>query len=225
MKKNKIILLHLSVAALLLTSTIKSEAQSVELGLRFMPTYSAFEVQSESGEPIKGEQTFGYGIGGFLGYNFNDHIGLQVEVIYNDLSQKIMDDGTEHIIDLKYINLPLLLSLNTNKSSKVNFNIVAGPQLGLNIGSDIQSTGGDGVVTTQAVLAVKKSDIGVAYGAGVDFGLNEDQTFRLGIGFRGVLGLFDISDQKNSITTDSYYVLDRSHLKTYSGYVGISYIF
>jgi hypothetical protein len=75
------------------------------------------------------------------------------------------------------------------------------------------------------VLAVKKGDLGVAYGAGLSFGLTPAKTFRLGIGFRGVYGLIDISDNNNALADDSYYLLDRSHIKTYSGYVGLSFLF
>jgi hypothetical protein len=75
------------------------------------------------------------------------------------------------------------------------------------------------------VLAVKKGDLGFAYGAGIDFGLNPAKSFRLGIGFRGVYGLFDISDNNRNLNTESYYLLGKTHVKTYSGYAGISYIF
>ncbi|MBK5284842.1 MAG: PorT family protein, partial [Bacteroidia bacterium] len=61
--------------------------------------------------------------------------------------------------------------------------------------------------------------------AGVDFGLNASQTFRLGLGFRGVYGLFDISDNSQTLADDSFYVLDRSHVKTYAGYIGFSLLF
>jgi hypothetical protein len=72
---------------------------------------------------------------------------------------------------------------------------------------------------------VRKSDLGLAYGAGVDFGLNATYTTRLGVGFRGVYGLLDISDNNTSTSSDTYYVLDRTHLKTYSAYLGVSFLF
>ena len=131
----------------------------------------------------------------------------------------------EREINLKYINIPLLFSLNSGKSNPVNLNIVAGPQIGLSVGSSVNSTGGNGTYTSQAVLSIKKSDIGVAYGAGIDFGLNEALTFRLGLGFRGVLGLVDISDNNKTAVKDTYYVVDQTKIKTYSGYLGISFLF
>lgn len=47
----------------------------------------------------------------------------------------------------------------------------------------------------------------------------------LSMGYRGVRGLFDISDDNNSLDNDSYYVLDKAHTKSNSGYIGLSFLF
>lgn len=75
------------------------------------------------------------------------------------------------------------------------------------------------------VKAEQPSDLGFAYGAGIDFAVNEARTARLSLGYRGVFGLFDISDDNRSLTTDSYYVLARTHIKTNAIYVGMSILF
>ena len=164
----------------------------------------------------------GYGAGILLGKNFNDHVGLQGEVLYSQLAQKYKISGdVEHKVKLSYINVPLLLPLNTGIREPVNFNFVIGPQLGLNTGSSIDVSNGGEADTVHAVFAVKRGDIGFAYGAGVDFG----SEVKFSVGFRGVYGLLDISDQSQSVTTNEYYVLDRSHVKTYSLYAGLSFLF
>jgi hypothetical protein len=199
-------------------------AQKGEFGVRFMPTISNFDVQTSDGGTISGEATIGIGAGIVLGFNFTDHIGIQAEAIYNTLTQKYKEQDVEREIRLKYINIPLMLSYNTNKMKPVNFNVVAGPQIGISVGTELFTSNGNDP-NDEAVLSVKKGDLGFAYGAGLDFGLNAAQTFRVGFGFRGVYGLFDISDNSQSLTTNSYYVLDRTHLKTYSGYAGVSFLF
>ena len=172
-------------------------AQKGEFGVRFMPTISSLDVQSSSGGQISGDATVGFGAGIFLGFNFSDNFGLQGEAIYSTLNQKYTEDDVEKEIKLEYINIPLLLSFNTGKLKPVNFNVVAGPQIGISVGSELfTSDGGD--PDNEAVLSVKKGDLGFAYGAGFDFGLNAARTFRLGIGFRGVYGLIDISDNSNN---------------------------
>ncbi len=219
------IALFIFFAVLLFVSANKVDAQKGEFGLRFMPTVSSLDINTSSGGTVKGEATLGYGFGAFLGFNFTDHFGIQGEVIYNTTSQKYQELDVERKITLKYINIPLLLSYNTGKANFVNFNIVAGPQIGISAGSSLLTTGGNGNEPPEAVLSVKKGDLGVAYGAGLDFGLNEARNIRLGLGFRGVYGLFDISDNSKTSANDGYYVLDRTHIETYSGYVGMSILF
>ena len=226
MKNSKLkVIIYTSVAALLLATASKVNAQKGEFGLRFMPTVSSFDVQSSSGGKVQGEATLGYGYGALLGFNFSDHVGVQGEVIYSSLNQKYSENDVETTVNLKYINIPLLFSLNTNKSGPVNLNLVGGPQIGISVGSDVFTSGGDGNSNTEPLVSVKNGDLGLAYGAGVDFGLTSSGAFRLGVGFRGVYGLFDISDNNTSTTTNSYYVLDRTHMKTYSAYAGLSILF
>lgn len=226
MKKYGILdILKASLIIVLLAFGFVGHSQSGEFGLRFMPSFSAFDFKSSTGGSITGEVRFSLGFGALLGVNFTEHVGLQGEIIYSSLSQKYKEIDRVHDITLRYINIPLLLSLNTGKSKAVNFNVVAGPQIGINVGSKLLSTGGDGTNPSTPVLSVKKGDLGFAYGAGIDFGITADNTLRLGLGFRGVIGLIDISDNSSNIVTNSYYILDRTHLKSYAGYIGFSFLF
>jgi len=222
--KDKIITC-ICATTLLFLGALQADAQKAELGFRFMPTFSSFELQTPSGGMVKGKVTLGYGAGALLGFNLSDNIGIQGEVIYNSISQKYKEIDVERKVNLRYVNIPLMLSLNTGKTQPVNANIVAGMQIGVSVGSSVTTSGGESTNTLQPVLLMKKGDLGFAYGAGVDFGLTPSQTFRLGIGFRGVYGLLDISDNSTNITTDSFYILNKTHIKTYSGYIGLSWIF
>lgn len=202
------------------------ESSTGYIGFRFMPTFTTLDLNAD-GAVVESSATLGYGYGGVLGFNFTDHFGMQLEVIYSSLAQRYTVRERENTIRLKYINVPLLFRFNTDYSKPVNFNVVLGPQLGLNVGSsvDADDANGAGVDTIQARVAVKKGDIGIAYGAGLDFGMGTSGSVRLNIGFRGVLGLVDISDRSNNRTTTEYYVLDRSKVKTYAGYIGLSFAF
>lgn len=199
-------------------------AQKFEVGVRYMPTFSKFDVQSSSGGVVKGEVTLGYGIGGLLAFNMTNYSGIQGEIIYNSISQKYKEVDTEHHLKLRYVNIPLLYSLNTGKSNLINLNVVAGPQIGVSVGSEVTvSTGG----TTNAgsILSVKKGDLGFAYGAGLDFALKTSTNLRLTLGYRGVIGLVDISDRRNNLSNDDYYLLDKTNINTKSGYIGLSFLF
>ena len=193
------------------------------IGVRFLPTFTSVNVHQVDNGNVKSSFVLGYGFGGIIGYNFSKHIGIQAEVLYSSLSQRYTSGGQKQRLDLSYINIPLLLTLNTNSFGRFNLNVVAGPQIGINTGSRIKTENGEGVDTVQAIVAVKPADLGIAYGAGVDFGITN--SLRLGVGFRGVLGLLDISDNNKTATTNQYYILDRSKVKTYSAYIGLSLAF
>jgi opacity protein-like surface antigen len=205
-------------------SISRMQAQSTEFGIRFMPAFTKFDIITSTGGTIVGDIDASFGIGAHLGYNFSDQVGLQAEVIYNKFSQKFKESDVEHNIDLSYVNIPLLLALNTSKSKAFNLGVVLGPQIGLSVGSKLANTNTNPNLKVP-VLSVKSTDFGFAYGAGIDFGLNTEGTVRLGLGFRGVHGLIDISDNSATITENSYYILDRTKLKVYSGYLGISFLF
>ncbi len=197
----------------------------VEFGIRFMPTVSAFTMQTSSGGTVKGEATLGFGIGGMLAFNFSNHLGIQAEVIYNSLSQKYKDQNMDREIKVRYVGIPLLFSINTGKSNPVNLNIVFGPQMGINMGSKIKRSGGTDTDTVTYVLATKKSDFGIAYGAGLEFMLNETRTIRMDIGFRGVYGLTNINNNTATQSDDTVYIVESTKVRTMSAYLGFSFLF
>lgn len=222
MKKRKVIFC-IGTLAVMLLATQSANSQHAELGVRFMPTFSSFNIHSSTGGTLKGEFTAGYGYGGFLGLNFSDNFGFQGEVIYSRLSQKYSETNNEGTIRLDYVNIPLLLSFNTGKEKPVNLNLVVGPQIGFNVGAKVRQANEPDTYT--AVLAVKKNDLGIAYGAGIDFGLNSNRTIRLGLGYRGVFGLINISDKSGTTETNDYYIIEKTNLKTHAIYGGISVLF
>jgi hypothetical protein len=97
--------------------------------------------------------------------------------------------------------------------------------MGINVGSRVTSSGDSEAGTVAATVAVKQADLGLAYGAGFDFALNKMRTIKLNLGFRGVYGLVDISDNSKTKTTNSYYIIDKTNVETYSGYLGLSFVF
>lgn len=204
------------------TAVASSDFARVIIGARFMPSLSSFKVQSSDGV-TQANFTAGYGFGGFFGLNFNNHVGAQLEFQYNKINQKYVDRGLDRRVNVDYVNIPLLLSLNTNRMSRVNLNFVVGPQFGINVGASLKTTGtSEDGQDFQAILAVKDNDFGIAYGLGVDFGLNQSKTLRLDLGFRGVQGLVDISDRSGTTETDQYYILQKSYIRTYALYAGLA---
>lgn len=226
MKKliNMIKVMVIATVFVIANTTIIS-AQSVEFGARFMPTFSQFDVRTATGGTVDGTVTLGYGGGIFLGYHFTDNVGMQAEVIYSSINQKYSELDIEKKVNLKYVNIPLLLLLETSPTKPVNLSVVAGPQIGISVGSSFDNLVVGDSLNLDPVLSVKKGDLGLAYGAGLDFGLDPENKIRLGLGFRGVYGLIDISDNNNTQETNSYYVIEKTKIKTYSVYLGLSILF
>jgi len=196
-----------------------------EIGFRYYPTFSALKVRTYSGEVVDGTVSMSNGFGAFIGHNFSRHVGVILEVDYNQMSQKYRDANLDRIVNLSYVNVPVLLSLNTDKTNWVNWNFVVGPQFGLNIGSSVKTNGNANGDTLRAVVAVKEGDVGLAYGTGLEFALNEDHTFRLDVGFRGFYGLVNMDAKQSSSSPGSYNVVLRAARKYYAGYIGITFVF
>lgn len=205
---------------------IESSQAGFHFGLKVLPTFSRFNVKTYDGEVVAGNFTVGYGLGGNLNYYFSNHAGLQLEVIYLALAQRFNDfNDLEKEVKLSYITIPLLLTLNTNYGKVVNLNMVLGPQIGINTGARLEEETQEGVAVGEAVLAVKPVDAGVVYGAGLDFGIGSERNVHLNIGFRGVVGIVNIEDTDDSqnLTTNQYYILERSRIRILGGYIGMTF--
>jgi hypothetical protein len=203
----------------------RAPLRKTEFGLRYFPTFSRLSFRTYDGQTVQGQVSMTHGYGVMLGHNFNRHVGLILEVNYNQISQRYKDRGLDRVVDIQYLNIPLMLSLNTDKTRIVNWNFHAGPQFGLNVGSSVRTEGGNNADTLKAVIAVKKGDVGLAYGTALEFALNPDHTFRIDVGFRGFFGLVDMSAKQTSNSPDTYNIMVRTARRTYSPFLGITFLF
>ncbi len=205
--------------------TTSEDQVGTHIGFRFMPFFSKLRANSTdvgNAAVITTELTLGYGFGGFIGYYFNNHIGLHLEVMYTSITQEIAEKEDDvRQVDLSYLNFPLLLTLNTDLGKPINFNLHFGPQMGILLGSKARGYTTDDAAGTTIVVGAKPYDLGIAYGAGIDFGFGEGYRTHLNIGFRGVNGLVNIDDE--SKTTDNHYIIARSKSSAYGGYIGIMF--
>ena len=167
-----------ALVALVFSSNIVIQAQTEtenrgEFGIHFMPSFTKIDVRDSQGNVIPGSISLQPGFGILLGFNISNHIGIQGEINYLSISQKYTDASVDREVKIRYINVPILLTLNTDKSKQFNMNVVAGPEFGFNTGASINSTGTEGTDTLQAVVVLKKGNVGFAYGAGLEFAMNK----------------------------------------------------
>ena len=169
-----------------------------QFGIHFMPSFTKIDVRDSKGNVIPGSVSLQPGFGILLGFNISSHFGIQGEINYLSISQKYKDASVDREIKIRYINVPLLLTLNTDKSKQVNMNVVAGPEFGFNTGASINSTGTKGTDTLQAVVVLKKANVGFAYGAGLEFAMNKSRSCFFELGYRGFYSFVDVTTTVNS---------------------------
>lgn len=194
-----------------------------EFGFRYLPTFTSLSIRNYNGNMVQGRATMNHGFGIMLGHNFSKYAGMQLEINYEQISQKYKDQGLDKQVSINYINIPLLLAIHTDKTLPVVFGVTAGPQFGINIGSSFNGNSGTASDTLHAVLAVKQGDVGLAYGAGFGVALNKQRNIRFDFGFRGVYGLINMSG--TSAGENSYNILVNGSRKSYGGYAGITFLF
>jgi len=205
----------------LLSSAGNPDLRVFELGFHYMPTFYNMDFRASDGGIVKGSVSMSHGFGAMMAFNLSQHIGFQSEIDYYKASQSYKDLDVDQNVDIKYLDIPVLLSLNTNKAARINLNAVLGPQFGINVGSNISSSGQNG--TTTATLEVKKGDMGAAFGVGVEFALNKAHSVRLDLGYRGFYGL--VSMNANETSSDTYNVMVDANRKNNAAYVRLTFLF
>jgi len=193
----------------------------LEVGVHYMPTFYKLDVNTSDGGVVEGSFTTSHGFGGMFGVYLSPHFGFQGEIDYYEASQKYSDQGTDKKVDIKYLDLPMLISLNTNKLARLNLNAVVGPQFGINVGSDISSSGGSS--TANATVKAKKADVGAAFGAGLEFTLTENRNLRVDAGYRGFYGFLKMDAEETD--SDELNVVVSANRKTNAAYVRLTFVF
>jgi len=201
------------------------DAQKTEFGIRFMPTLSGFNINTPTGSSFEGKVKNGYGVGVLLGYNFTNYISVQGEVSYESLEQKNSDEKYNWDMHIKYFNMPIFLVFNTGKDKILNFKFLFGPQFGLVLSHTFQVTENNTMKVTEPYIKVRDGDIGIGYGIGGDWKINKANNVRVNFGVRGVFGSIDHADSRLINDPASFYMVDRPNVKTYTAYLGLTWLF
>ncbi len=170
------IIQSIAVGAILLSGAFKSAAQNFELGLRYEPEFSVLmnKNDADAGPALENASHFTYinfGIGAV--YNFNNNIGLAVDVLWSREGQAFKGNfnGTppdrstyssvvatqlflnnEAIVgnyvalsELNFIKLPIMVSITTDNTKPLFFTLLAGPQINFlyNVAQEVDKTDHD----------------------------------------------------------------------------------
>jgi hypothetical protein len=163
-----------------LALTSMSFAQGLHVGVK-----AGANIFKIDGTAIKDEFRFGYNAGAFAEVYFNDKIGIQPELLFNQTNYRTGTDFSNvyqinNANDVKgklnYLSIPILLNYNLAKF----FTLQAGPQFGILLNKS-ESLGDN------AKDAFKSGDFSMLGGVQLNIG-------SLKVGGRYVIGLTNIND-------------------------------
>ena len=131
---------------------------------------------------------------GFVGGLFvvvpaKGRVALQAEALFSQKGAKINESGATGKVELDYLDIPLLLRVSS-PAAPVSFHVFAGPSFGVRLRA--HSTGTFEGQTSDEDISdqVKRGDVGLVAGAGLDFG-------RLTIDGRETWGMSDINKEND----------------------------
>ncbi len=152
----------------------------------------------ETGE-LEYAPTFGYTVGGSAGYNFNNHLGVQVEVKHSLQGQKYADIvrgvDVDRSVRLQYTHIPLLFKFSGGGHYATRFYLLAGPQFSfLNKAQETFSSSDQSVFRNYSENRTERfnrRDLQLVLDVGSDFVLYKN--FYASTGLRFNYGLWDIN--------------------------------
>jgi opacity protein-like surface antigen len=118
---------------LLIGSTWAQEG-AFRIGAVLLPqnTWLLNQDDSDAGPELDYEVTWGFAGGISASYNFNDYLGVGLDVLYSNQGQKYKgrDSATTYTAKttLNYLKVPLLFRFNSDPNSVVQFSAFLGPQ-------------------------------------------------------------------------------------------------
>ncbi len=124
----------LFILAVLLISSGGLMAQGFHIGVK-----AGTNLNNIDGRSFNNDFKWGFSAGGFAELNFNSHIGLQPEVLFNQTRTQTASDFNQVYeqglnstnVELNYLTIPVLLSIRPIKL----LSILVGPQYGILINS------------------------------------------------------------------------------------------
>ena len=119
-----------------LTMTLGANAQNFTYGVKAGVNLSqlSYVEYGDGSKQDASDMMFGFHVGGYAHYSFNEMLGLQGELLFSTQGGKKKGFGDAEI-NLNFINVPVLLSFTV--PSLPEFRVFAGAQVGYNISRKI----------------------------------------------------------------------------------------
>jgi hypothetical protein len=141
------------ILAALVVAARPASADGVGVGAKFGPLFPS--VSGEAFTTFKNRTGWMGGI--WFGSSTAGDVGVQAEIMY---AKKNVPDALGRDIDLRYLELPVMLRINVGPSNRVGGYIIAGPAFDVNLRSEL-----NGVDVGEQYEGL---DLGLIGGAGVE---------------------------------------------------------
>ncbi|HYG50776.1 MAG TPA: porin family protein [Flavobacteriales bacterium] len=195
-----------------------------EVGFQVMPTYATVTMGNWDGTSVEDDAIIGLSRAGVAAFTLNPTLAVTAEFVYTTFKMEFNHRGSPKRLNVNYISVPLMAAINTSKMSRINVKLVIGPQFGINAGSSVESANGQEPDSLQSLWRVKQGDMGVAYGAGLEFALNSSRSLRLTTGFRGISGFLNVADNSTNMAV-FFSRVNKVNVHLYSVYGGLIWLF
>jgi len=168
------------IAILVLFSLAAAQSLNAQKGfsvsVKGAPQFSWMNNSDDNDNKSKFGANFGVG----TQYNFNDNMGVGLDVLYSLQGRKYDFAGKSYDQKNDYIKIPVFFSYNTNPAKKIAFVGKLGPQLSILTSSKLN---GDGFAKTDTKNRYKDITFGAVAGAGVQFAVARNLYLNTGLRF------------------------------------------
>jgi len=220
--------IYLSIVLLLAGTAIANAQKGFHVGLE-----GAYNATFIINQDAYGEQeldyaaTTGFAGGLAIGYNIDNHFGLQLEAVSSNQGQHYIKQTANEPtiyrnIDLNYMHFPLLLKYSGGAQYATRFFVMAGPEMSMLQKANLYYKDGTSSYTIDVKNRFNKQDWAMVFELGADFTIYKGLYASAGI--RLNYGLTDINDPAYRIPNHNG-IYDASRNAWGGINIGLHYVF
>ncbi|NNK86783.1 MAG: PorT family protein [Flavobacteriaceae bacterium] len=144
---------RLVLVAVLTTFCFTATQAQVEFGVK--GGLNIANLNGDDADELDPNSRTSFNFGAVVGISVSDNFSVQPEVLFSGQGATVDSDEGEATFKLNYINVPVLASFEVTDG----LSLQAGPQLGINIGDDLEFDGQSESTEAESI------DFGAAFGA------------------------------------------------------------
>ena len=166
--------IYLSVFASVLLVYKANAQQGFSLSVKGIPQFSLMENKDDNNNSSytkKASFNGSFGLG--AGYNFNQHFGAGIDVLYSLQGQRYTFNGLEYNQKNDYFKLPVYFTYNTNPLKNVSFTGSLGPQVSFLTSSKLDDKNGH-IIISNTKDKYKNTMFGAVVSAGAQYKLKSN---------------------------------------------------